>query len=131
MTHMYFFDDTIETPGDQIYNALLKAGLTLAHDIDAAGIVIFTKTGKGAKFLSAYKTEIPILACTRDHRVLEHLGYYYGIVARLIEGKPQVDFAWIMDHAKKLDNPSQKPFILIGDTDMILGSYPTLQIIEN
>jgi pyruvate kinase len=127
--HMYFFDDTIDDMWDQIYNYLLKSALTLAHDIDAAGMVIFTKTGKGAKFLSAYKTEIPILACTRNDRVVEHLWYYYGVVARLIEGNPVIDFTWIMSQTKKLSNLENKPFILIGDRDTIAGAYPTIQVV--
>lgn len=128
--HMYDFDDTSLDLWWKIYQHLLQSALFLAEEIDAAGIVIFTKTGRWAKFLSAYKTDTPILACTREPRIVEQLGYYYGVVARLITGKPAVDFERIMSQSKKLTNPDKKPFVLISDTDMIAWWYPTIQVIS-
>lgn len=131
ITHMFDFDDSFLDVWWKIYHRLLQSALFLAEEIDAAWIVIFTKTWRGARFLSAYKTETPILACTRDATVMEQLWYYYGVVARLITWKPTVHFERIMSQAKKLTNPDHKPFVLISDTDMITGWYPTIQVIVN
>lgn len=128
--HMFDFDDEAQDLGWKIYQHLLQSSLYLAENIDAAAIVIFTKTWRGAKYLSAYKTDTPILACTWDETIVEQLWYYYGVVARLITGKPTVDFERIMSHSKKLTNVERKPFVLISDTDMVAWWYPTIQVIS-
>lgn len=128
--HIYNFSDEGQDFWSLTYKYLLKSALYLAKNIDATAIVIFTKTGRGPKFLSAYKSVTPILACTRDATIVEQLWYYYGVIGRLIEEKPVVNYDWIMSQAKKLKNPDNKPFILIGDTDTIIGAYPTIQVIS-
>jgi pyruvate kinase len=128
--HIYNFHDEWHDIADVTYKYLLKSALYLAKNIDAAGIVLFTKSGKWAKFLSAYKSSVAILACTRDRVVAEQLWYYHGIIARVLQDKPLVDFDWIMWQSKKLENPHKKPFVLIGDTDTIVGAYPTIQVIS-
>jgi pyruvate kinase len=127
---LYNFSDEGQDVWGLTYKYLLKSALYLAKNIDAAAIVIFSKTGRGPKFLSAYKSQTPILACTRDETIAEQLGYYHGVIAHLVEGKPRVDYHWIMSQTKKLENPSKQPFILIGDTDTIVGEYPTIQVIS-
>lgn len=113
------------------FKYLVKSAMFLAKNIDAAGIVIFTKTGNGAKLLSAYKPSLPILACTRDPIVLEKLGYYYGVIAHKIDGKPDVDFDRISKQFFIVENSDKKPFVLISDTDKVVGNYPTIQIINS
>jgi len=127
--HMFNFNDQWQNLGGLTYQYLLKSALYLAKNIDAVGIVVFTKTWKGAKYLSAYKSEKPILACARDHEVVEQLGYYYGVDACFLEEKPVVDYAWIISQTKHWCVDKNKPFVLIGDTDIIQGGYPTIQII--
>lgn len=111
------------------YKFLVKSALFLAKNIGAAGIVIFTKNGNGAKLLSAYKPNVPILACTWDPEVQEKLGYYYGVIAHVIHDKPEVTFEWISKQFFIVNNPEEKPFVLISDTDKVAGNYPTVQII--
>lgn len=41
-----------------------------------------------------------------------------------------VDFDRIMSQSRTLENPDKKPFVLIGDTDTIVGEYPTIQVIS-
>ena len=128
--HIYNFSDADWDHTKLRYKYLVKSAMFLAKNIDAAGIVIFTKTGNGAKLLSAYKSNLPILTCTRDPDVLEKLGYYYGVIAHKIDGKPQVDFDWISKQFPILSNPDNKPFVLISDTDKVAGNYPTIQVIN-
>lgn len=112
------------------YKHLLKSALFLAKNINAAGVVIFTKTGRGAKMLSAYKSSIPILTCTRDLDILEKLGYYYGVIAHHIEGKPELNFGRIQSQFPIIENTSHKPYVIISDTDTVTGNYPTIQVIH-
>lgn len=70
---IYNFSDEGQSIDDVTYKYLLKSALFLAKNINAVGIVLFTKTGRGAKFLSAYKSSTPILVCTRDEHILEKL----------------------------------------------------------
>lgn len=112
------------------YKFLVKSALFLAKNIDAAGVVIFTKTGNGARLLSAYKPNLPILACTWDEVVQEKLGYYYGVVAHVIENKPEVTFDWISRQFFIVNNLDNKPYVLISDTDKVAGNYPTIQIVN-
>lgn len=71
--HIYNFSDADRDHTKLRYKYLVKSAMFLAKNIDAAGIVIFTKTGNGAKLLSAYKSNLPILTCTRNADVLEKL----------------------------------------------------------
>ena len=70
------------------------------------------------------------MACTRDQKVLEKLGYYYGIIARMIVGNPDVTYDRILSQCPIIQNTDYKPFIVVGDTDTIHGHYPTIQIIK-
>lgn len=101
----------------------------LAKNINAAGIVIFTKTGNGAKLLAAYKSSLPVLVCTRSQEVVEKLGYYYGIIARKIDWDSEVTHERISSQCQIIKNPENRPFVLISDTDKINGHYPTIQVI--
>ncbi|MFA7284304.1 MAG: pyruvate kinase [Candidatus Absconditabacterales bacterium] len=127
---IYNFSDADRDHTKLRYKYLVKSAMFLAKNIDAAGIVIFTKTGNGARLLSAYKSNLPILTCTWDPDVLEKLGYYYGVIAHKIDGKPQVDFERISKQFPIVDNPDDKPFVLISDTDKVAGNYPTIQVIN-
>lgn len=113
------------------YKYLVKSAMFLAKNVDAAGIVIFTKTGNGAKLLSAYKPSLPILACTWEQEVVEKLAYYYWVIAHKIDSKPDVNFDRISKQFFIVQNPEKKPFILISDTDKVAGNYPTVQIINS
>ncbi|HNG97630.1 MAG TPA: pyruvate kinase alpha/beta domain-containing protein, partial [Candidatus Absconditabacterales bacterium] len=108
----------------------VQSALLLAQHINAVGIVVFTKSGTQAKLLSAYKAPIPILACTRDAGVTEKLGYYYGVIGRTIEGKPDITFDWISSQCQIIDNPNRRPFVVVADTDTSTGHYPAIQVIE-
>jgi pyruvate kinase len=82
---IYNFSDADRDHTKLSYKYLVKSAMYLAKNINAAGIVIFTKTGNGAKLLAAYKSSLPVLVCTRSQEVVEKLGYYYGIIARKID----------------------------------------------
>jgi pyruvate kinase len=127
---MAAFDDTLQDVWGKLYQHLLQSSLLLAQQIDAACIVLFTKTGAWAKFLSAYKSQTPILAFTWDLTVIDKLWYYYGIAVRGIEGKPTVNYERITSQLGYVRNPDAKPYVLISDTDMIAWWYPTIQVIK-
>ncbi len=127
---IYNFSDQDRDHTRLSYKYLVKSAMYLAKNINAAGIMIFTKTGNGAKLLAAYKSSLPTLTCTRDNNVLEKLGYYYGVIAHKIDEKPEVTFDWISSQFPIVDNPDRRPFVLISDTDKVVGNYPTIQVID-
>lgn len=114
------------------YKYVIKSALFLGKNVNAAAVVIFTKSGRGAKILSAYKPLVPIMAFTWNAQVTQQLAYYYGVYGQTLETKqPNVDYAWLEEHFTASAWASRdRPFVVISDTDTITGNYPTIQLIS-
>lgn len=112
---------------------VIKSALHLAKNINAAAIFVFTKTGRGARIISAYKLRVPTIALTRNPHVTQQLNYYYGISGITLQNKqPVVDYQRLLKHYDSTitETAEGKPFVVISDTDTITGHYPTIQVIS-
>jgi pyruvate kinase len=115
-----------------VYKHLINSAIQLADQIDAQAILIFTKTGAGAKIVSSYKPHQPVVVCTRDKIVADNLRMYYSIYPVVLQQK-----IVNLDHtqASKLIydasiTPSKQHIVCISDVDVISGHHPTIQVIS-
>jgi pyruvate kinase len=60
-------------------HALATAACSIAHEVDAAGIVPFTLTGSTARYISQRRPDAPIYALTPDERTYRRLALLWGV----------------------------------------------------
>jgi pyruvate kinase len=79
--------DQYETPisqDNQINDALSKASVMIAGQINASAIIPLTRSGYTAKFISKYRPGTPIVALTDSKDVQRGLSFIWGVQAILI-----------------------------------------------
>ena len=52
-----------------------------SNDVKIDALVVFTETGKSARALSSYRLRVPLIAVTRDEKVVGKLNLCYGVKA--------------------------------------------------
>jgi pyruvate kinase len=72
-------------------NALAHAAATLADDLDAAAIIVPTRTGVSAERLSAFRPRRPILAYSRVPETTRRLHLVWGVRAIDLRPVPGLD----------------------------------------
>ena len=75
------FARTGELPAVLSYNAL-----SVAYEIGAAAIVVFTETGHAAQLISRLRPRMPIFAFTKDPAVYNQLAMNWGVYPFLLAG---------------------------------------------
>lgn len=73
-------------PESSVTNAIAHATVTTAHDLEAAAIMIVSKTGETARNVSKFRPLCPIIVCTPDPMVQRQLQMAWG-VAPLLTGE--------------------------------------------
>ncbi|MFH1383296.1 MAG: pyruvate kinase [Chloroflexota bacterium] len=91
-----------------------------AHQLDAAAIVAFTRSGSTARRVSKYRPRVPILALTPDRAVLGQLLLCWGVQPQEADEPSTVDglFALAVKHCR--ESRLAKP----GDLIVITGGIP-------
>lgn len=87
--------DTSQTP--DITDAISRATVTTAHDLNAKMIITVTTSGKTARMISRYRPECQILGCTTDPMVCRQLNMAWGVTPLLIA--VEHDTFELFDHA--------------------------------
>jgi pyruvate kinase len=72
-------------------NALAHAAATLADDLDAAAIIVPTRTGISAQRLAAFRPRRPILAYSRVPETTRRLQLIWGVQAVDLKPVPGLD----------------------------------------
>ena len=80
-----------------ITDAISRATVTTAHDLNASMIITVTTSGKTARMVSRYRPSCPILGCTTDPVVCRQLNMAWGVVPLLIA--VEHDTFELFDHA--------------------------------
>ncbi|MCP3905920.1 MAG: pyruvate kinase [Planctomycetes bacterium] len=70
--------------------ALAHGVWTVAHDVDAKLIVVWSQTGGGARFLSQNVFRIPIIAVTSDATMARRMQLYRGVRPLCIDTPPNL-----------------------------------------
>ena len=71
-----FYRKPLRTDED---SAIAYAANILARDIDAKGIVVFTRSGKSAERVSRYRPKCPVYVNTTDERTARRLSVNWGL----------------------------------------------------
>jgi pyruvate kinase len=87
--------DACHTP--DITDAISRATVTTAHDLNAKMIITVTTSGKTARIISRYRPECQILGCTTDPVVCRQLNMAWGVTPLLME--VEHDTFELFDHA--------------------------------
>ena len=87
--------DEGKTP--DITEAISRATVTTAHDLNAKMIITVTTSGKTARMISRYRPECQILGCTTDPVVCRQLNLAWGVTPLLIA--VEHDTFELFDHA--------------------------------
>ncbi len=87
--------DVCESP--DITDAISRATVTTAHDLNAKMIITVTTSGKTARMISRYRPECQILGCTTDPVVCRQLNMAWGVTPLLIA--VEHDTFELFDHA--------------------------------
>jgi pyruvate kinase len=85
-----FLQNKMEALGN-ITNAISKATINAAMELDAKAIVTVTESGRTAYMISRYRPFCPVIACTSKEQTYRQLSLSWGIIPLLIEEKEALD----------------------------------------
>ena len=85
-----FLQKHLSTEGN-ITNAISKATINAAMELDAKAIVTVTESGRTAYMISRYRPFCPIIACTSNEQTYRQLSLSWGVVPLLIEEKAELN----------------------------------------
>ena len=74
-----------------ITNAISKATVNAAMELNAKAIVTVTESGRTAYMISRYRPFCPVIACTPKEQTYRQLSLSWGIIPLLIEEKEALD----------------------------------------
>lgn len=85
-----FLQNKLPTEGS-ITNAISKATVNAAMELNAKAIVTVTESGRTAYMISRYRPFCPVIACTPKEQTYRQLSLSWGIIPLLIEEKEALD----------------------------------------
>lgn len=71
-----YFDDAI---------AITGAARELAHDLNVAAVVVFTQSGRTARFMSKAMPRVPIIGFTPNETTYRQMAFYWGVYPHMIQ----------------------------------------------
>ena len=114
------FTNVIQEEDFKLVDRISRGACVLANDINASAILVITKTGRTAKYLSRYRPNTPIIAFTDNLDVLKQLNVVWGVKAERIPGISDTDTTLndTKNLAKKLG------YIETGETIVFVAGIP-------
>ena len=103
-----------------ITDAISRATVTTAHDLNAAMIIPITTSGKTARMVSRYRPACPIVACTTDPVVCRQLALAWGVTPVLIA--VEHDTFELFDHA--IQAVEKAGYIKDGELAVLTAGVP-------
>lgn len=101
-----------------IYDALGYQTCKLAETIDAKGIIVVTKQGKSARFVSKHHSYIPTAIITPSKKVRNQLSLYWGLNTIVVE---KINNKTYIKDIKRIIKKTN--FVKKGDRVVILFAY--------
>jgi len=110
------------TVAKQQAKAITRAARTIAGDLGARAIIVFTQAGYSAKAMSQERARLPVFAFTPDLQVSRALALWYGVTPVHMGSSDNVEVmvAAGISRLRKLG------LVDAGDTVVIVGSAPKL-----
>lgn len=103
-----------------VTDAISRATVTMAHDLNAKMIVTVTTSGKTARMISRFRPQCHIMGCTTDPVVCRQLNLAWGITPLLIA--VEHDTFELFDHA--LEAVEKAGYIKKGDLAVMTAGVP-------
>ena len=103
-----------------ITDAISRATVTTAHDLNAKMIITVTTSGKTARIISRYRPACQILGCTTDPIVCRQLNMAWGVTPLLI--KIEYDTFELFSHAIKAVEDAG--YLEHGDLTVLTAGVP-------
>ena len=85
-----FLQSKLQTEGN-ITNAISKATINAAMELNAKAIVTVTESGRTAYMISRYRPFCPVIACTSKEKTYRQLSLSWGIIPLLIDEKEELN----------------------------------------
>jgi len=73
------FDYTTSLSQQKDSISITRAAKELAHDRNVAAIIVFTQSGRTARFMSKARPNVPIFAFTPELRTYQQMGLFWGV----------------------------------------------------
>ena len=99
------------------------SALSIAYEVEASGIIVFTETGHAAQLISRLRPRMPIFAFTRDKVVYNQLAMNWGVCPFLFEGSTGSMDALIPE---VLERCRRESVLKKGDIAVIVAGLPLL-----
>lgn len=115
--------DKDENSGDFLVNNMTRAVCSFAVDIDAAAIIVITKTGKTARMLSRFRINTPVIAFVEKEKIIKYLTPVWGVKGELIDNMSDTDST--LKRAKEL--ALKLGYIKTGDHVIFVAGIPLLE----
>jgi pyruvate kinase len=114
-----FLQNKFEAEGN-ITNAISKATVNAAMELNAKAIVTVTESGRTAYMISRYRPFCPIIACTSREQTYRQLSLSWGIIPLLIDEKEDLNelFAEAIEAVEKSSHAS------VGDVIVLTAGVP-------
>ena len=107
-------------PAASIEQGIGRAVCQLAHDLDAAAIIITTYSGSTARVVSMYRPGTPIVAVTPDEVTFRRLALVWGVTAQMIDAVGTSDE--VMDASVR--SAMVAGFAEVGDRVVLTAGVP-------
>jgi pyruvate kinase len=95
-----------------ITNAVARAAVTTAHDLNCQAILTMTTSGKTARHIAKFRPALPIIACTPSEETYHQLALIWGVVPLMV---PECDST---DDLTALSSSAALKARLLRDGDM-------------
>lgn len=103
-----------------ITDAISRATVTTAHDLNAKMIITVTTSGKTARMISRYRPECQIMGCSTDPTVCRQLNLAWGITPLLIA--VEHDTFELFDHA--IEAVEKAGYLKDGELAVLTAGVP-------
>ena len=115
-----FFKLPIESK-KTIPSAVSHATCTTAIDLGAASILTITKSGKTAQFVSRYRPNCPIIACSTETSVVRQMNLLWGVIPLKIK-KEGENLNQLFNNS--INAAYEKKYVKSGDLVIITAGLP-------
>ena len=120
-----------ESENPNVTDAISRATLTTAHNLNAKMIITVTTSGETARMVSRYRPSCPIVACTTNRKVLRQLKMSWGVTPLFME--VETDTFELFDHAIEIIHGAgylNKGDLVVLTAGVPLGVAGTTNIIK-
>lgn len=114
-----FLQRCLPTEGN-ITNAISKATINAAMELDAKAIVTVTESGRTAYMISRYRPFCPVIACTSNKQTYRQLSLSWGVIPLLIEEKEELDDLF----AEAIKTVKEAALAGVGDVIVLTAGVP-------